>query len=423
MSKALNIGFVSTRFHGTDGVTLEAKKWAQVLEQAGHSCFWFAGKLDTPPEASLLWEKAFFDHPEVLALQEELFGRENGGSRALSDRIHAMREGMKDGLYQFVERFEIDLLIPQNILAIPMHLPLGLAMTELLAETRIPGIAHHHDFAWERERFARCVVPDLLRMAFPPVPGGAFRNVVINSHGQEQLARRTGQQSIVIPNVFDFENPPPAAATSAAEFRQALGIGANQTLILQPTRVVPRKGIEHAIELVRGLQLRGRDCVLLVSHEAGDEGFEYRDLLVERAAGAGVRCLFAGDRIGEQAEDGKQEGMKPFTLWDAYTHADFVTYPSLYEGFGNALLEALYFRKPLLVNRYPVYSRDIAPLGLRAAEMDGLVTGEVIDQVEQVLASPALAAEMTAHNYQLGLEHFSHCTLRDRLLALVEEVL
>ena len=28
-----NIGFVSTRFAGTDGVSIEASKWAQVLEK------------------------------------------------------------------------------------------------------------------------------------------------------------------------------------------------------------------------------------------------------------------------------------------------------------------------------------------------------------------------------------------------------
>ena len=29
----MRIGFVSTRFHGTDGVSLEASKWANVLEK------------------------------------------------------------------------------------------------------------------------------------------------------------------------------------------------------------------------------------------------------------------------------------------------------------------------------------------------------------------------------------------------------
>jgi hypothetical protein len=42
------------------------------------------------------------------------------------------------------------------------------------------------------------------------------------------------------------------------------------------------------------------------------------------------------------------EGQKVYTLWDLYPHAALVTYPSLYEGFGNAFLEAVYFRVPLL---------------------------------------------------------------------------
>ena len=53
------IGFISTRFHGTDGVTLEARKWAHILQGMDHSCFWMAGLLDAPPEVSHTcpWQK------------------------------------------------------------------------------------------------------------------------------------------------------------------------------------------------------------------------------------------------------------------------------------------------------------------------------------------------------------------------------
>ena len=59
-----NIGFGSTRFAGTDGVTLEAGKWAYLLKQAGQHRFWFAGELDRDPEhsftkgsATLFWRR------------------------------------------------------------------------------------------------------------------------------------------------------------------------------------------------------------------------------------------------------------------------------------------------------------------------------------------------------------------------------
>lgn len=47
--RSLNIGFISTRFEGLDGVSLEAEKWASSLPEFGHKVFWFAGKLDRDP--------------------------------------------------------------------------------------------------------------------------------------------------------------------------------------------------------------------------------------------------------------------------------------------------------------------------------------------------------------------------------------
>ena len=83
--------------------------------------------------------------------------------------------------------------------------------------------------------------------------------------------------------------------------------------------------------------------------------------------------------------DRDSEGKRIYTLWDLYHHADFVTYPSIYEGFGNALLEAIYFKKPVLINRYSIFIRDIEPKGFRLLTMDGFVTPSLAKRVKQVL--------------------------------------
>ena len=83
---------------------------------------------------------------------------------------------------------------------------------------------------------------------------------------------------------------------------------------------------------------------LAISHDAGDEGFEYQHMLEELAREEGVELLFIGDRVSEVRQLDRY-GRKMYTLWDLYPHADLVTYPSIYEGFGNALLEAFYFKK------------------------------------------------------------------------------
>jgi len=49
---------------------------------------------------------------------------------------------------------------------------------------------------------------EYLNMAFPPhLP--TIQHVVINSSADNQLSLRTGISPTVIPNVMDFENPPP----------------------------------------------------------------------------------------------------------------------------------------------------------------------------------------------------------------------
>jgi len=406
------IGFISTRFQGTDGVTLEARKWAQILEGLGHTCFWMAGRIDALPEVSHTAPLAWFDHPEVAEVQGKLFGVAFR-TRAVTNQIQSLKERLKDELYRFLEKYRLEVLIPENILAIPMHVPLGLAMTEVIAETTLPVIAHHHDFAWERERFTLNAVNDYLQAAFPPLLYG-MEHVVINSMAQKELARRLGIPSQIIPNVLDFETPPPALDDFNRDLRHEIGLRDDDLFILQPTRVVLRKGIEHAIELVR--RLRDPRAKLVISHPAGDEGNGYMAMLKDRIDDAGIDVRFIADRVGETRGVNAQ-GKKVYTLCDVYPHADLVTYPSHYEGFGNAFLEAIYFRKPVVVNTYAVYARDIDPLGFKTIEMTQLVTREVVEQVRAVLHDRALRDEWAKTNFELGVKYFSHAVARRKLAA------
>jgi hypothetical protein len=108
-------------------------------------------------------------------------------------------------------------------------------------------------------------------------------------------------------------------------------------------------------------------------------------------------------------------GRKLYSLWDTYPHADLVAYPSLYEGFGNALIETIYFRKPAFVNRYSVYADDIGPLGFQFVELDGVVTDEVVTAVHHQLLHPEQNQAIVEHNYRLGQKHFSYQTLEHLL--------
>ncbi len=414
----LNIGFVSTRFAGIDGVSLEASKWAEVLIRAGHKCYWFAGLLDRNPDESYAVPEAFFCHPDIEWINKMVFGK-TSRSPDVTRKIHELRDLLKQHLYEFIKKYSIDLLIVENALTIPINIPLGLAITELIAETSIPAIAHHHDFYWERSRFSVNTVRDYLGMAFPPhLP--SLRHVVINSAAQEELAHRTGISSVIIPNVVEFENPPEVDPQKTLNFRHSIGIADDEFMILQPTRIVQRKGIEWAIELVR--ELDDPRCKLVITHEAGDEGYEYADWLKQFAQEAGISLIMVDMKIVDPWAlklNNHRGGDEIYTLWDIYPHADFITYPSLYEGFGNAFLEAIYFKKPLLINRYAVFARDIEPLGFRLVVMDGFLTKNNVKTVKKILYDKSFCHDMVEHNYNIAMKHYSYGVLRKRLQSIL----
>lgn len=413
LERSINIGFISFRFQGTDGVSLETSKWAEVLEEMGHQCYYFSGLSDRPLERSMVVEEAHFLEPENRAYYTSFFSSTKR-TQEQTQWVHTRRELFKEHLYSFIKKFEIDLLIPQNILSFPLNIPLSMALVEIIAETSIPTIAHHHDFTWERKPLLVNSIWDYISMAVPPnLP--SVQHVVINSSASHQMARRVGVSSIIIPNVMDFENPPPESDEYSADLREALGIEPDELFILQPTRVVQRKGIEHAIELVSRL---GRKARLVISHASGDDGLEYEDRVADFAERMGVGTIFSSEKFGEHrgtTEDGK----KIYSLSDAYPQCDLVTYPSLVEGFGNAFLEALYYKKPIVVNNYAIYATDLRPKGFKVIEFDDYITERTIQETRRILDDPTYQAEMCRFNYALALRYFSYQALRSQFQVLL----
>jgi glycosyltransferase involved in cell wall biosynthesis len=416
MSK--NIGFVSTRFAGIDGVSLEAGKWADVLETEGYNCFWFAGELDKDPGKSYLAPEAHFQHPYNLWINRQVFEKTERTASVCAS-VENLKMVLKARLQEFIAQFNIDLLIVENALAIPLNIPLGLALAELIAEAQIPTIAHHHDFFWERNRLRINAVGDYLHNFFPPrLP--SVQHVVINSMARFDLVRRRGITATIIPNVLDFDNPQCVNHRDYINFLESFGLKQDHKAILQPTRIVRRKGIEHAIDLVENLN--DPHYKLLISHQAGDEGLEYAEWIKYYALKRGVDLRLAQKSISSPWLHPRHH-VNGHSLWNVYAHADFVTFPSLYEGFGNAFLEAIYFKKPLLVNRYATFVSDIEPKGFDLVKMDGMVTAKTVQEVREILDSPEKTAEMVNLNYEIAKRHYSYDVLRCLLNPIMDRML
>ncbi|WP_420643127.1 glycosyltransferase [Candidatus Leptofilum sp.] len=411
----MNIGVISTRLAGTDGVSLESAKIVAIAQQFGHKIYYCAGELDLELKKRGLEDgRLHFEDEIAKNLHDRAFVEKETAVTLLPD-IEKRAAELKRPLRQFLTQNKIEYVIIQNAFAIPMQLPLAQALTELMAELKLPSLAHNHDFYWERPRFLDSQIETFLDQFFPPnLPG--LTHATINSLAQTALKQRRGLDSLVIPNVFDFHTSPPGIDDFNTDFRQALGLKPDDWLILQPTRVIPRKGIELSIELLH--QLNDPRAKLVITHKAGDEGLKYLHELQALAEAKNVALIYAGDKVDDLRR--RASDTKIYSLWDAYPHADLVTYPSFIEGFGNALIETVYFKLPAVVNRYPVYAADIGPLGFQFAEIDGEITPETVNTLRGWLENPETAVPATSHNYELGKQHFSYQTLAQLLAPILK---
>ncbi|MCP4681678.1 MAG: glycosyltransferase family 4 protein [Desulfobacterales bacterium] len=399
----MNIGIISARLGGTDGVSLETDKWITVLKRMGHSIFLCTGEvLTSMPECTVLPEAALF-YGENVYISEQSFNNEKADAGKLEGRIERLSDIIEKKLGSFITDKKIDLIIIENAMAVPMHIPLGAAIGRLIDRLDIRAIAHHHDFYWERERFANNNVQAYLDSYFPSDLGGIV-NIVINSPAKESLLEKKGLDSYIAPNVFDFRNTEINVIDDYnRHIRQSLGIDDKSYFFLQPSRIIPRKCIERSIEIVS--MLDHLNIKFVIGGYSGDEGHEYLEKLVRLAGEKKVDMILAGDRIKRAREE--VNGTKYYTMWDLYSSADFVTFPSEYEGWGNPVVETFFFKRPLFVNNYMIYEKDIAPLGFENVLIDGEVTEGAAKKLENILSERSIYNDIVEKNFKIGSENLS----------------
>ena len=100
-----------------------------------------------------------------------------------------------------------------------------------------------------------------------------------------------------------------------------------------------------------------------------------------------------------------------------------MTYPSVVEGFGNAFLETIYYRRPIVMEAYEIFKCDIQPKGFKVIWFEDFMSREIVEQTQKILCNPDQAIEWAEENYQLGLRYYSYQMLEKRLVALLENCL
>lgn len=195
---------LSFRLGGSDGVSVEAAKWAGALGALGFTVRTVAG---AGPVDHFLPGLAIdaAEPPTDTEIGDALVGA--------------------------------DLVVVENLCSLPLNAPAAAAVARVLRSRR--AVLHHHDLPWQRRRFASSP---------PPPHDPAWVHVTINDLSRRQLAEH-GIAATVVRNTFDVDPP----TGRRARTREKLGIGSHQRLLLQPTRAIARKNVAGGLALAAGI--------------------------------------------------------------------------------------------------------------------------------------------------------------------------
>ena len=221
---------------------------------------------------------------------------------------------------------------------------------------------------------------------------------------------------------MDFDRPFGVPDDYNGDLLEEIGFNHDDIPVFQITRIVERKGIEVAIELIGRLD-DPRIKLVITGSAADDDRKGYFRRLVDHIdkLGVGDRVHFAYHRILSDREH-LPDGRKIYSLSDAYASSVGCTYFSTYEGFGNAFVEAILAKRPIFVNNYkPVFWPDIGSKGFECVMLeDNQLTDAALAEVDEILHNPELRREITEHNFQLGRQHFSYEVLQEKLEVLFD---
>ncbi len=444
------IGLCHYKVGDTDGVSLEMDKWMSVLNRLGHTVHFCAG--DLGKTEGFLIKELYHHREDVERMSRNAFYRleDYESVEKLEEDIFALSETIERALQAFVNDKGIELLVVDNIWSLGANLPAAVASARVVRRLGIPAVAHHHDFYWERGGGTASPTGEAaigIVQEYLPPSDPLIAHVTINRLAQRELLERKGINASIIPNVFDFRGTPWSVDAYNQGFRESIDVEENDIVVLQATRVVERKGIELAIDLVAEMNRRryrekleeeglydGRrfeedsQIVLVLAGYSEDPAKDYLYRLKRKAKKMGIEARFISDRVRVRREE--TDGRRVYSLWDCYVFADIVTYPSLLEGWGNQFLEAIRARLPIVLFEYPVYQSDIKRKGFDVISLGGKIEGRddeglvfvgenaiagAAERTVEVLINRPSRSAMTERNFQLGAEFYSLESLENRL--------
>jgi len=380
----MNIALCHFRVGEIDGVSLEMDKWKIVLEKLGHNVIYIAGSQGA--SSAKIIPSLHYQHPLNIKIVNNAYHnfQDYDSEEKLKEDIFALAKEIEQDLINCIKENQLDVLVPNNILSLGWHLSAGIAFTNVIKKTGMKTICHHHDFHWERVLYSNPkvnFVNDLLGEYFP-ITHKQISHICINHIAKNEIKKRFNIEAVVVPNVFNFLENKILKDRYNKNLREAIGIKKGDILFVQATRIVERKAIELAIDVIAEViknkkmlrnvklyngQIFTDENTIYLVFAGKNESNDYYNKLKEYVKTKGVPILDISEKV--EHERSVENGEKKYSLWDVYSIADFINYPSVLEGWGNQFLEAIAAKLPIITYKYPVYLSDIEKFGFNIVSL------------------------------------------------------
>lgn len=434
------------RIGGIDGTSLVIFKRKRALEEMGYRVVLIAGPRESVADYNIpLLE---FDRPSIVKIKENAFFdfKDYASEKDLLTDIEKVSDAIKKEFLKIHKKEKFDCLFFHNIFSHGRHISAAKACYEFARENNIKTVAVNHDFYFAGS-YADIYKPQtpLIKKylkQFVPPRDNFIKHITINSINQKILKQKTGLPSDILADMFDFKQAEWKKDKYNSDLLQSCGINENDLVILQATRIVRRKGIELAIDFVAELEkikksLVGKSLyngkkitenskfVFVLANYIEPSDQNYGKALKKKIKEVGIKAKFINSHIGRCRD--QKNGKKIYSLWDIYARADLVTFPSIWEGWGNQFIEAVFAKKPILVFEYPVFKADIRKEGYKIISLGDKLAKNDKNGLRQVSKNKITEASEEAikwltdknlkktleRNYQIGKKFHNRQMIKD----------
>lgn len=250
---------------------------------------------------------------------------------------------------------ELDVIIAHNVLHMPFNFALTLALRKFAEHKKTPIISWAHDspyFYPSSPEYLEKEPWNILKIAHPLI------HYVTISESRKRLFEKIGFKVNwhIIPNGID-----PVSffylSDKSMKLANELRLFERDLVFVQPSRITPRKNIELAIHIVRGIKLSGYDVLFILT--GAYDPHERKAVSYYRRLKYWIDNLGLSDNIAILAEYTFKDGTRLIPdrvfMRDLYLMADMLLMTSKDEGFGLPLLEAGMIKLPIACSQIPSF--------------------------------------------------------------------